>query len=282
MDIEQFKSIEFWQKLLPGFTINDGDSGLLSDQTPLPNIALSRDALINEGYQQFDHVIEGDMLTVLQTGVARLHKAEWQPVFSMLYDPYWAFVASLKDLIVASLGDDAKMMPDFWAWYVDPTQEQAGWSPHRDKPGNTLLEDGMPQSLTVWVALTEATPLNGCMYLLPADRDSGYRDFANNTPDVDLQSVRALAAPAGSVLMWNQRVFHWGGKSSRRAKQPRMSIAFEFQRGDVPAFNEPLLPLQLFPAFELRRKLVGKQILQYQHMYSYSAELVAIAEAMLS
>lgn len=282
IDTEQLKSIEFWRQLLPHHTISDSATGILVEQPGLPNIQLSRDALIAEGYQQFDGVIAGDALALLHNGIAELHRKDWLPVFAMLYDPYWALVASLKDLIVASLGDDAKMLPDFWAWHVDPAQEQAGWAPHRDKPGNTLLEDGMPHSATVWVALTEATPLNGCMYILPADRDPHYRNWDNAVPDLDLQSVRALAAPAGSVLIWNQRIFHWGGRSSRRANEPRISMAFEFQRGDVPAFNEPLMPLQIFPEFEVRRKLVAKQILQYRHMYAYSDELIAAAETLFS
>jgi len=281
MDIQQLKTIDFWKQVLPEFSISDSESCLLTSQKPLSNAQLSPQTFITEGYQQFDAVIDPGMLAVLQTGVSRLQDQDWLPVFAMLYDPYWAFVASLKDLIVESLGADAQMLPDFWAWYVDPKQEQSGWSPHRDKPGNTLLDDGMPHSATVWIALTEATPLNGCMYLLPADRDPGYRDYANNVPEIDLQSVRALAAPAGSVLIWNQRIFHWGSKSSHRAGQPRLSLAFEFQRGDIPAFNQPLMPLQIFPDFNLRLKLVGKQILQYKHMYSYSDELVAAAEAFL-
>jgi hypothetical protein len=281
MDIQELKTIPYWQQVLPEFSISDSESVLLTSQKPLSNVQLSSETFIAEGYQQFDGVIDPGMLAVLQTGVSRLQDQGWLPVFAMLFDPYWAFVASLKNLITESLGKDAQMLPDFWAWYVDPKQEQSGWNPHRDKPGNTLLENGMPHSATVWVALTDATPLNGCMYLLPADRDPGYHDYSNNVPEIDLQSVRALTAPAGSVLIWNQRIFHWGSKSSHRAKQPRLSIAFEFQRGDIPAFNQPLMPLQIFPEFGLRLKLVGKQILQYKHMYSYSDELVAIAEAFL-
>lgn len=282
MDFEQLKTTEFWHSLLPGLSISESDTTLLTSQKSLPKVQLSTQTLIIEGYQQFDDVIDEEVLTVLQDGIFRLHEQGWLPIFSMLYDPYWALVASLKDLIVASLGKEAQMLPDFWAWYVDPKKQQAGWTPHRDKPGNTLLDDGMPQSVSVWVALTEATPLNGCMYLLPADRDSGYREFTDTTQDIDLQAVRALSAPAGSVIMWNQRIFHWGSKSNKRAKQPRLSIAFEFQRGDIPPFNQPLMPLQIFPDFKLRLKLVGKQILQYKHMYSYSEELLETAEAMFA
>jgi|TARA_B100000959_G_C14420861_1_gene394447 hypothetical protein len=59
------------------------------------------------------------------------------PVFEFLFDEYWCLMASIKDLIVQPLGFDAKMMPDFWIWYVDPGKEEAGWSPHREKTYNT-------------------------------------------------------------------------------------------------------------------------------------------------
>ncbi len=282
MNLQEIKTIAFWQRVLPGHRISDNATSLLAGQRSLSKVRLSSQTLIAEGYQQFDGVIDDNVLAVLQSGVNQLHDQGWLPVFAMLYDPYWAFVASLRDLIVASLGDDAKMLPDFWAWYVNPKEQQAGWAPHRDKPGKMILDDGMPLSATVWVALTEATPLNGCMYVLPADRDPNYLDFENNVPEIDLQSVRALSAPAGSVFIWNQRIFHWGGKSSARAIEPRLSIAFEFQRGDIDPLNQPLMPLQIFPDFNLRLKLVGKQILQYNHMYSYSDELIQIAETLLA
>jgi hypothetical protein len=55
-------------------------------------------------------------------------------------------------------------------------------------------------------------------------------------------------------------------------------MALEFQRGDIPAYNAPLLDLAAPPTFAERLKLIGKQILQYRHMYGYSDTLTALAE----
>lgn len=76
------------------------------------------------------------------------------------------------------------MLPDFWAWNVDPVRGDAGWRPHRDRGRTTLLPDGGPKSITTWIALTRATPLNGCMHVVPARNDPTY-----NTPDED-EAVR--------------------------------------------------------------------------------------------
>ena len=92
-------------------------------------------------------------------------------------------------------------------------------------------------------------------------------------------SVRALPVEPGDYLIWNQAVLHWGSRSSRLAQGPRISMALEFQRGDVAPFNGPLLPPLTRPGFEARLKLVAKQILQYRHMYPLTPAMQGLAEA---
>jgi len=116
------------------------------------------------------------------------------------------------------------------------------------------------------VPLTEATPFNGCMYVLPAERDPHYAARVKKYDIAAPQNIRALPAAPGSVLGWTQGLLHWSGRSSRRASEPRLSFSIEYQRGDEPAFNEPVLDPRVLPPFERRLGLIGKQILQYQHM----------------
>ena len=40
-----------------------------------------------------------------------------------------------------------------------------------DKGRRALFEDGSPKSLTTWIPLSNATALNGCMYIVPALHD---------------------------------------------------------------------------------------------------------------
>jgi hypothetical protein len=57
-------------------------------------------------------------------------------------------------------------------------------------------------------------------------------------------------------------------------------MAFEFQRGDVAPFNQPMLPpLWVWP-LEPRLWLIAKQILQYKHMYPLSPEMEQVAQEM--
>ncbi|MDX1570440.1 MAG: phytanoyl-CoA dioxygenase family protein [Xanthomonadales bacterium] len=278
MQIEQIKDPDYWRKLIPGLTVSEGGEAMAPAEVSTG--ARDREQLMQEGYVQFDGALERRQAERLAEAVLQLGRSGYLPLFGFIYDEFWDAFSALGGLLRFALGDQVKMLPEFWVWNVDPGREEAGWRPHRDKQIDTLLADGMPKSATVWMALTDATPLNGCMYLLPASRDKAYRDFESGRTPVELQSVRALPVPAGSVLLWNQRVYHWGARSSRFATEPRISMAFEFQRGDVDPFHEPLLPVPCRPPFDERLKLIGKQILQYRHMYSFSDELAEAAVAM--
>ena len=97
-----------------------------------------------------------------------------------------------------------------------------------------------------------------------------------------LPDIRALPADPGEFLCWNQAVLHWGARSSRHADGPRLSMALEFQRGDVPPFGEPLTAPDEPLAFERRLKLVALQILHYDHMYPLAPDLRAAAQAILA
>jgi hypothetical protein len=278
MHVERIPDPAFWSALVPELRISV-DGGKWADSPwQLSWNPETRGVLVEDGYLQFESVIPDKTTRVLRNGIVALQRQAIPPVFAFVYDEYWEFFYRLEGLLRHVLGNGPRMLPDFWIWYVDPQREEAGWGPHRDKTCDTLLPDGMPKSVTVWAALSDATPLNGCMYVVPASRDSGYRDFSHeNVHAMDPQSVRALGVPMGSLLVWNQRIVHWGGRSSKRAAGPRISMAFEFQRGDIPPYNQPLLELSHFPSFDTRIRMIGKQILQYTHMYKYSDDLVALA-----
>ena len=199
------------------------------------------------------------------------------PVFSFVYDEIWTLTAQIRNLLKAVMHEEFMLMPDFWAWRFAPGQ--SGWAPHRDKLAGSLYPDRRPKSLTVWIPISKAYPLNSCMYVLPADRDEYYgvdnvQEFSAPPPD-----VRALPGEPGDVFVWTQHLLHWGSHSADKHNLgPRMSIAFECQRGDVSAFNWPLLDPAKIPSFDERLALISKQIMQYRHMYGFDSGLVSIAE----
>jgi ectoine hydroxylase-related dioxygenase (phytanoyl-CoA dioxygenase family) len=220
----------------------------------------------------------------LRASVENLNRRGIPLAFAFVYDEFWQAFQSISPVIEAALGPGYKAMPDFWVWCVVPSETSVGWGPHRDKVAPTLDRDNSPHTLTVWLPFSDATPLNGCIYMLPAHLDERFkrRNWGGEGNNVvpNPQDVRALPASAGSVLAWNQAVLHWGGRASRQAEAARVSAAFEFQRGDKPAFNNPLLDPKKTPAFRQRLGLIAKQVLQYKHMYPLSEDVAKLAETL--
>lgn len=199
------------------------------------------------------------------------------PLFAFVYDAPWTAFAQLAPIIAPILGEDFRALPDFWCWYLVPNADARGWLPHRDRPG-TVRADGTPNTLTVWLALTDATVDNGCIYVLPKAFDPRYGTSAAPVIGIeDVQNIRALPAAAGTALGWDQQLWHWGARSTRHAQGPRVSIACEFQRADVHPYNVPLLDVCAPPPFEERLRLIGKQLRQYTHIAPLAPEISRLA-----
>lgn len=284
-----------WRALCPGLHV-EGER-LAPDDAP-PRVAAD-DAVVStrplregelrealgdlraEGYLELPELLRPEDAARLEGAAARLHQRGLPPVFSFVYDEPWRAAALLSPVLSAALGPGYRQLPDFWAWLVPPSEEARGWVPHRDRPG-TPRQDGLPATLTLWVALSEATPRNGCMYILPRGRDA--RFGTSEIPEVgrgELQDLRALPASPGTVFIWDQDVYHWGSRSSARARRPRVSFACEFQRGDFPPYNAPLRDPLRPPDFQGRLRLIGKQLRQYQHMHALSPLLARLAERLV-
>ena len=284
LQLESLLSAQFWQDFAPSLHIAHPDY----PHVPTPIIPEEQHLYLNqlikqEGYFHGNIGTWHTPLTPIVITIQKLRMQGFPPVFIFLYDEIWQFAYQLSSIISCLLGEQYWMLPDFWAWYIDPALAEAGWNPHRDKGYQSLHADGTPSSLTAWIPLTPATPLNGCMYILPADRDPVYGTPDDKNWKIDYSSIRALPANPNEFLIWNQAVLHWGARSNKRATgQPRISCAFEFQRRDIPAWNQPLIVPNSFLNFTQRLNLIGKQILQYQHMYPLSDSLSALAQQMVA
>ena len=109
--------------------------------------------------------------------------------------------------------------------------------PHRDAGySESHLPDGTPSILGIWIPVVDATPENGCMYVVPRERDpmwDAVEDRMHKAPHLmsgfPYAHVRPLPAKAGTVLMWHHSTIHWGSSCSAYADQPRQSIAMSFR-----------------------------------------------------
>ncbi len=283
MDATKLHQRQAWQDFAPQLHVCDVD--YLNTLAPLAvnpqQAALVTQQLRVEGYIQASSGGWGLDLKLMADTVRAMTAADISPVFAFIYDEYWVPFHKLHLLYSSMLGGKYQLLPDFWVWNVDPKRGQSGWKPHRDKGRSALFEDGSPKSLTTWIPLSIATPLNGCLYLVPANFDPTYNTADEDKWKFEYESIRALPANPGDFFIWNQAVLHWGSRTSPNAAKSRVSMAFEFQRADVPPYNQPLLePLRMLQ-FDDRLRLIAKQILQYQHMYKLPPDVERAALKLL-
>lgn len=216
--------------------------------------------LRHDGYFAYDPGSDRDLVRRLRDGVMLLRRSGLPAVFLWMYADTWSLFARHHPVWSAVLGEQYKVLPCFWAWHVPLGAQHSGWAVHRDRmkgPAN-VRPDGTPLTLSVWIPLTAATPKNGCMYVVPAPW------APEKSKDIQLSDVRALPAAAGSLLAWRQDVFHWGGRSSDDAEEPRISVGIELQRGDVPAFDRPLLEPWKLPSYRHRLSFLGANLWRYR------------------
>ena len=181
------------------------------------------------------------------------------------------------------MGDDARMLLAFWAWHVDPNKAEAGWAPHRDRDRHSLYEDGRTKYLTIWLPITEANSLNGCIYMVPADRDRTYASSEELSMSFDHADIRALPAKPGEIYAWNHAVYHWGARAAdgRDFNEPRISIAFEYADPEGLKAEKQSFDLNVSPSFKERKQYIAKQIFKYVHMTEFPEEVLGFARSCL-
>jgi hypothetical protein len=275
----------FWRKHFPKLHITETLTPEFAQQVvakrPRNTVPLNFERMNVDGYFQDRDDTLVRLTPVLADAVRTCKKLDIPPAFIFLFDEAWECFFSLHHALTPFLGD-YRILPDFWVWHVDPKAAESGWTPHRDKGRMALGPNGEPLSLTVWVPMSDATPLSSCMYLLPKSRDPVYGTEQEKHWQIDYPAIRALPGRPGDFFCWNQAVLHWGSASSQFAEAPRISMALEFQRSDVAPFNQPLLPAFGNLDFRSRLWLIGKQIMQYRHMYKVRPEFEALAQSLLN
>jgi hypothetical protein len=202
----------------------------------------------------------------LVAAIEQLRAQGWHAQFAFVFDEFWtlAWAGGLREIAAALLGQGPLLIPAVAVHYVDVGGSR-GWAPHTD---GTQFDD----RLTTWVPLTDATLVNGCIYVVPRSEDLDEAMTRFNTVETThadavalMQRARALPAPAGSVLGWAFDVLHWGSVSLG-APTPRVSVAYEWLGPDgYPEEHElPLLNLDDgLPSLAERLDLIARSILSY-------------------
>ncbi|GAB7126289.1 hypothetical protein JCM19000A_07960 [Silvimonas sp. JCM 19000] len=283
-DLAPLRTAQHWRALAPDLHV--ADASFWQDAArPLPLSAAAlddlNDLIVHEGYFHAEPMDWQLPVLEMASVIHALRQARIPPVFAYVYDEFWLLFARLQPLCARILGPAYAGMPNFWAWHIDPAAGDSGWQPHRDLGRRALYPDGRPKAITIWLPLTDATPLNGCMYVVPADRDPVYNTADEMQMRYQLGDIRALPARAGSVLAWTQAVLHWGARSAPRHSLPRISLAMEFQRGDEPPFAEFCFDPRRMPDFAERIQLIARQLQRYQHFHRDDAGLAHIAAHLL-
>jgi len=282
--IDDFSDIAFWDKLFENLHTSlsaDLESSVKTFDIDGHALELYKTRLIDEGYVQTPQLSWDDWFSNIREAIELLERLNIPLPFIFVFCEPWLLASKLHVILEKLYGGEYYLLPNFWAWNVDPKKRGAGWGPHRDMGPRSLFQNGKPKSLTIWLPLTDATIDNGCMYVLPANRDPDYLSGGINKEHIDLQNIVALPAGAGSPVIWNQAIVHWGARSLPRDSSPRISVAFETQLAKVDPFNQPLIKPLTMPNFEIRLKLVCQQILQYAHMYPLQPDIRSFAKKVI-
>ena len=182
-----------WEKLCPFLTVNSdlspdllfkhqsNASGKQKYASTDNSIHLLGKALTDKGYFNITNLqLElPPLLKLLSFGVKRLNAYGYSQQFLMMYDEMWL----ISDLISSITTRASKNISigDYYIFHVDPTSTTNRYvpgGPHRDRPmadsTSFRMEDDSPKYCSVWLALTDATTTNSCLYVLPKSDDEGY------------------------------------------------------------------------------------------------------------
>jgi Phytanoyl-CoA dioxygenase (PhyH) len=238
-----------------------------------------------QGWMRLPGALSTTQLEKMRRCAEVVRGAGWPPVFSYVYDDFWALGRSLpiRKLLTRMLGADFVALPRMWTHFVYPAEGNAGWSPHIDDAGATHI-------VSLWIPLSEATLSNGCMYVVRRNEATGevsdkYTDTANFSArqvDALLQSVRALPASPGDVLCWSEHVIHWGSMAEpAEGIQPRVSIALEFSTPEFPTSADTPFVLPIdgpLPGFRARLESISRAILNYRRFEVLIERFAPLAE----
>lgn len=268
---DAFRDPAFWQEINPHLTVSDRPLQAVRGAAPeISTEAAARAAaqLDREGYLCTPPVVSESRMAPMRQAMDALTARGIPAGFACVYDEYFQLFHGLDPLFAPILGDGYRWVAHgFWAFRVPPGDKAVNtlWAPvepHRDSmgPDPRVLAGQRPGIMTLWIALTDVTPSDSCLYVVPSHAD---RAFATAERDVrrehfELQDIRAVPARAGAVVSWSTHLIHWGSRSSADASGPRMSATMYLQRADMAPFDSSVFdPTDAIPLDNRLRWIVA-------------------------
>jgi len=264
--------------------------------------------------EQFD-LKRTNLVELLARGVLELMKHGFPPLFILMYDESWLMTRIIQQFVPAACGEGGQPRPrhvgDFYVFAVLNAREQASLGPesfkqryrpsgpHRDRPTagpSTFSPLLMPQYCSIWLALSDATTSNSCLYVVPLASDKGYYlsgDAHGSEGGVDepvrIESCIAQPLKAGGLLCFSHRLLHWGSALEQWALEedglrsseedgedepaeaealPRIAFTTAFAQDSFEQsyFSEERFPMDGSTPLSLRLGLVAGQSIQYEHL----------------
>ena len=222
--------------------------------------------MASDGYTIIPELLPTHIFQALNEAFDQLKSCNIQPVGIITHPLFWKIITSLDPIAKLFLKEQYHILPESWAWDIDQTKNSKGWAPHREKLFSTVNSDNMPRSLSIWFPITPATPENSCMYVLPSCDDANY-PIGPTKYELPFQSIRALPASPGDVIIFNHNILHWGSQSSQWAANPRRAIAYECQISSEKPYNTPTFTPSHMPSNENCIALYEQLIQQYDHIH---------------
>ncbi|MFT5007124.1 MAG: hypothetical protein ACI861_002051 [Paracoccaceae bacterium] len=259
------QSPEFWRRLAPELTISDAQPLSLIRRTSAQSNR-EKMRLVNDGFLRVKQPGFRSEMSQISGAMERIVNAGLPAAFIGVYDEVWSIIAQMNNVLDGIFDGKSQMVPDFWASH---TVSNASLAAGRRRAGNGVYSDGTPKNVTVWVPVTDATPDNGCVYVVPAGQDRNYGKPNPERADASLSGIRALAANAGDALIWTGETYNWQARPDRYGEDgPLMSLTWEFQCSKSKPLEGMLIDSFPYVPFETRLALLARQMPLHRREFS--------------
>lgn len=176
----------YWQGLNPGMSLRGSELFRTQEDVDFDasRIERSLQTFAESGYFQTPPIASASSVERMRNCLETTQGAGWHPAFVFVYDDFWSAFRgpTIVRFLTGALGPNYGQLPYLWGHRV--TANARGWHPHVDGP--TPLE-----KLTVWLALTDATLENGCMYVIPRNSETErISDEYSTIPSIDRDSAK--------------------------------------------------------------------------------------------